>query len=86
MPRRVAMGVDMDHADRPLAPTAFRIGAADGMVAADGERRDAGRDDRAEMRSMSSWQLSSEKRLRNGTSPISAATTSAAGVMRSTCS
>ena len=36
--------------------------------------------------SMSSWQLSREKRLRNGTSPISAAFSSAAGVIRSTCS
>ena len=42
----VAMGVDMDHADRAGGGDGAQDGQGDGMVAADGKRGDAGGDDR----------------------------------------
>ena len=44
------MSVDMDHADRTLRPDRLQDRIGDRMVAADGERRNAGRDDRLESR------------------------------------
>ena len=42
------MGVDMDHADRPLRTDCFQDRIGDRVVAADGQRRDAGLDNRPE--------------------------------------